>query len=559
MKRRQQMVGLAKPCRKRSIILHEIGHAIGMFHEQARPDRNSYIDILYDHILPPVRFNFQQIDPDQTTNYSIPYDYLSIMHYGETAFSYNRSAVTMRAKDPSFQKKMGKASRISFRDVMSVNAMYNCSGHCSFIPKCPFKEAFVGKDCRCWCPTEENDREPAKLCPDVPKVTPPRLVTTPPNSRGARPNQRQRDTNGVLLEIAFNPNGRRTSNRGASAVLTPVGRGHNFIRNPSNQGARMVPTSGNEGSQTLAATLSNLPESIRIGSLRGNGQRSTASRNRKTLSRNRSADRRPTFRRQSSTRSQRPSTATSATGDRLEQQLLNELNSLSEGNEGTTRPPSQPTPLLSGLVPSRSSSTDFNAMVSNVMGMLSGSRTGNSNRNTNGAVVSSQTPGGGVATAELKLLLQELNRLNSQNQMSPHIPIVSNVRHTHVRSRGRNADILSQRRAQNLLRELSDLMLSQSGRHQSLPLSREQISYLLQKVSSFNSPVTHVTHTHPVVIEPSAGHHHHHHHHQEHSHHHHREQTHHRREQRHHRREQIHHRNDVLSPIIENSHFHSNP
>ncbi|XP_033749014.1 uncharacterized protein LOC117333703 [Pecten maximus] len=526
MKRKQQMVGLAKPCRKRSIILHEIGHAIGMFHEQARPDRDEYISILYNHILPPVRFNFQKIDPEQTTNYSIAYDYLSIMHYGETAFSFNRSAITMKAGNPSFQKKMGKATRISFRDVMSVNKMYNCAGHCTVKPNCPFKEAFVGKDCRCWCPTDENDREPAKLCPTAPPVDPPRINKTQTSNRRPRPNQSQREANGVLLKIAFNPNRRQISNGAASAVLTPVGRGHSFIRNPSDQGARMVPTSGSEGSESLAATLSNLPSSIRIGSLGANGERPVRSRSRNIQSRNLALGRRTNFfRRLPSPRSQRPSTTES--GNRLEQQLAKELNKLNGVNSGTISRPSRRTPLLSGLMPTRQSGSDMNSLVSNAVSVLTGGRRGNTNRNTNGAVVSSQTPGGGVATSDLKQLLQELRRLNNQNQMSTQNPIVGNVRHTHVRSRPRH-----------LMRELSDLR-SQTGPQQRPHLSEEQMSYLLQKFPSFSSPS--VTHTHPVVMRPSSGHNRHHHNH--HNHHHHNE----------------HQHNGILSPITSNTHFHTNP
>ncbi|XP_021370251.1 uncharacterized protein LOC110461190 isoform X2 [Mizuhopecten yessoensis] len=536
-KRKNQMVGLAKPCRKRSIILHEIGHAIGMFHEQARPDRNMYIDILYNHILPPVRFNFQSIDADQTTNYSIPYDYLSIMHYGETAFSFNRTAITMHAKDPNFQKKMGKATRISFRDVMSVNAMYSCSGHCISPPSCPFKEAFVGKDCRCWCPTDQDDREPAKQCPEVSSIAPPRSHTTHTNQPRTRPGQTQQDKNSVLLRIAFNPDRRQSPSEAANAVLRPVGEVHNFIRNPSVHGDRMVPTSGSEVPETLAATLSNLPDSITLGSLKGQGERPSRSRSINNQFRNRISERRSNFRRRQPVRSLRPSTPTSA--DRLERQLLQELNELNGIHTESLSQPTQSTPLLSGLMTSRQSNGDINTLVNNAMGLISGNRRDQTTPNTNGAVVSSQTPGGGGTTADLRQLLRKLNRLNSQNQMSPH---VANVRHTHVNSRSRSADILSQRRGQHLLRELSDFFAPRNGRQQTQQLSADQISFLLAKFPS--SPSPDVTHTHQVVVQPSNGHHHQHHHHH---HHHHRDHN-----------NQYRQQDGVLSPILDNTRFHSN-
>ncbi len=68
-------------------ILHEMGHTVGMWHEQSRSDRNTYVNVLYNNVIKGSRSNFDQV-LDDAQNRTL-YDYASVMHYIPFAFSRN--------------------------------------------------------------------------------------------------------------------------------------------------------------------------------------------------------------------------------------------------------------------------------------------------------------------------------------------------------------------------------------------------------------------------------------------------------------------------------------
>ncbi|XP_018018420.1 blastula protease 10-like [Hyalella azteca] len=103
--------------------VHEIGHALGFFHEQSRSDRDEFVEIKTENISPETISNFGKY---QTKNYEVPYDYHSVMHYGSHFFSMNGKA-TIVAKQVLAQPLLGNRLWLSFMDIKLANKMYGCS------------------------------------------------------------------------------------------------------------------------------------------------------------------------------------------------------------------------------------------------------------------------------------------------------------------------------------------------------------------------------------------------------------------------------------------------
>ncbi|KAL7442052.1 hypothetical protein ACHAXM_011279, partial [Skeletonema potamos] len=79
-------VNLGEGCMAKGIIQHEFMHALGLVHEQSRPDRDQYVTILWDNIEDlRQRPQFEIHGGSETLD--SPYDYSSVMHYKDDAFA----------------------------------------------------------------------------------------------------------------------------------------------------------------------------------------------------------------------------------------------------------------------------------------------------------------------------------------------------------------------------------------------------------------------------------------------------------------------------------------
>ena len=58
--------------------MHEIGHSLGLWHQQQRSDRDDYIEVMWGNIGTFVG----QFYMHDSANFGLPYDYGSVMQYG---------------------------------------------------------------------------------------------------------------------------------------------------------------------------------------------------------------------------------------------------------------------------------------------------------------------------------------------------------------------------------------------------------------------------------------------------------------------------------------------
>jgi hypothetical protein len=130
---RQNTVTLASGCWSRSTVIHEIGHSIGLHHEQSRPDRDGYIKVRWENIPDHIEYNFKKQSTGRVDSRGTKYDYRSVMHYGKTAFGSGK--VTMQAINTYYTDLIGVGSGFSDIDVKQINLMYRCPVYNEIVEK----------------------------------------------------------------------------------------------------------------------------------------------------------------------------------------------------------------------------------------------------------------------------------------------------------------------------------------------------------------------------------------------------------------------------------------
>uniref|UniRef100_A0A672RLF0 Metalloendopeptidase n=1 Tax=Sinocyclocheilus grahami TaxID=75366 RepID=A0A672RLF0_SINGR len=126
-----QAISIGKNCDKFGIVVHELGHVIGFWHEHTRPDRDDHVSIIRDNIQPGQEYNFLKMEPGEVDSLGEVYDFDSIMHYARNTFSRGifLDTILPRYDVNGVRPPIGQRTRLSKGDIAQARKLYKC-------PKC---------------------------------------------------------------------------------------------------------------------------------------------------------------------------------------------------------------------------------------------------------------------------------------------------------------------------------------------------------------------------------------------------------------------------------------
>jgi len=126
-----QAISIGKNCDKFGIVVHELGHVVGFWHEHTRPDRDNWVTIIRENVMIGQEYNFNKLTSEEVNSLGLRYDYDSIMHYARNTFSKGTYLDTILPipdlpENQDSMPEIGQRVRLSEGDILQTTALYNC-------------------------------------------------------------------------------------------------------------------------------------------------------------------------------------------------------------------------------------------------------------------------------------------------------------------------------------------------------------------------------------------------------------------------------------------------
>ncbi|KAK6324375.1 hypothetical protein J4Q44_G00037170 [Coregonus suidteri] len=107
-----QAISIGKNCDKFGIVVHELGHVIGFWHEHTRPDRDDHVTIIRDNIQPGQEYNFLKMEPGERS--------LLLQRY------VSRHHPPLSRDENGIRPAIGQRTRLSKGDTTQARKLYRC-------------------------------------------------------------------------------------------------------------------------------------------------------------------------------------------------------------------------------------------------------------------------------------------------------------------------------------------------------------------------------------------------------------------------------------------------
>jgi len=115
----EQFVQFGPNSWNRGTVCHEVGHAIGFYHEQQRDDRDTYVVILTQNIVPGAEGNFAKLPGGSVAEGA--YDFYSVMHYARNALSRDPQNLDTIEPQPAYSQFLDIMGQVYYRTLSKLD------------------------------------------------------------------------------------------------------------------------------------------------------------------------------------------------------------------------------------------------------------------------------------------------------------------------------------------------------------------------------------------------------------------------------------------------------